>query len=37
VVDHQVDQHTNAALLGAMRELDKIAKRAVPGIDAVIV
>ena len=37
VVDDEVDQHTNAALLGAVGELDKIAERAVTRIDAVIV
>ena len=37
VVDDQVDQHTNAALLRAVGELDEIAERAVSGIDAVIV
>ena len=29
VIDHEVDQHTDAALLGGMRELDEIAERAV--------
>src|SRR5690606_37410415 len=37
VVYHQVDQHANAALVGAVGELDKIAKRAEAGIDVVVV
>ena len=37
VVDDEVDQHTDAALLRAMGELDEIADRAIAGIDTVIV
>ena len=37
VVDDEVDDHADAALLAAMGELDEIAERAVARIDAVIV
>ena len=37
VVDDEVDEHADAALLRAMGELDEIAERAVARIDAVIV
>ncbi|MGY3078449.1 hypothetical protein ACVWZZ_004857 [Bradyrhizobium sp. LM6.10] len=37
VVDHEVDDDADAALLAAMGEFDEIAQRAVTGIDAVIV
>ena len=37
VIHHQVDQHAQAALLASLRELDEIAQRAVPRIDAVVV
>ena len=37
VVDDEVDEHADAALLGAVGELDEIAERAVARIDAVVV
>ncbi len=37
VVDHEIDDHADAALPAAMGELDEIAERAVARIDAVIV
>ena len=37
VVHDEVDEDANAALLGAMGEIDKIAERAVARIDAVVV
>src|SRR5262245_38886778 len=37
MVDHQIDEHTNAALLRAMSELDEIADRAIARVDAVII
>jgi len=37
VIHHQIDQNTNAALLGAVGKLDEIAERTVARIDIVIV
>ena len=37
VVDDEVDDHADAALLGAVGELDEVAERAVARIDAVVV
>ena len=37
VVDHQIDQHADAALLGAVGELDEIAQRAVARVDGIII
>ena len=37
VIDHEIDDHADAALPAAMGELDEIAERAVARIDAVIV
>ena len=37
VVDDEIDEHADAALLGAVGELDEIAERAVARIDAVVV
>ena len=37
VVDDEIDQHADAALLGAVGELDEVAERAVARIDAVVV
>jgi hypothetical protein len=37
MVDHQIDEHTNAALLRAVSELDEIADRAIARVDAVII
>ena len=37
VVDDEVDEHADAALLGAVGELDEVAERAVARIDAVVV
>ena len=37
VVDDEVDDHADAALLGAVRELDEVAERAVARIDVVVV
>ena len=37
VVNYQVDEHPNAALLGSMGELDEIAQGAEGGIDPVVV
>ncbi len=37
VVDDEIDDDANAALLAAMGEFDEVAERAVAGIDAVIV
>ena len=37
VVDHQIDQHADAALFRGVGEFDKVADRAVTRIDAVIV
>jgi hypothetical protein len=37
VIDHEVDEHTYAALLRAVGEFDKIADCAVARIDAVII
>src|SRR5262245_31221736 len=37
VVHDEINQHANATLLGAVGEIDEIAKGAVPRIDAVVV
>ncbi len=37
VIHHEVDDHADAALLGAVRELDEIAERAIAGIDRIMV
>jgi hypothetical protein len=37
MIDDEVDDDANAALLAAMGELDKVAERAVARCDAVIV
>ena len=37
VIDDEVDDHADAALLGAVRELDEVAERAVARIDAVVI
>jgi hypothetical protein len=37
VIDHEVDEHTYAALLRAVGEFDKIADGAVARIDAVMI
>ena len=37
VIDNEVDDYADAALLAAMGELDKIAERAVARIDAVVI
>jgi hypothetical protein len=37
MVDHQIDEHTNAALLRAVGEFDEIANRAIARVDAVII
>ena len=37
VVDHEIDDHPDAALLGRVGELDEIAERAVGGVDAVVI
>ena len=37
MVDHEIDQHPDAALLGGMGEFDKIAQRAIARIDTVII
>nr|WP_202797335.1 hypothetical protein [Chthoniobacter flavus] len=37
MIDHQVDDHRHAQLVGPVHELDKVAARAVPWIDGVIV
>src|SRR5262249_1149620 len=37
MVHHQIDEHTDATLLGGVRELDKVTDRAVAWIDTVIV
>src|SRR3954463_16433468 len=37
VIDHQIDDHADAALTAAMGELDEVAQSTVPGIDAIIV
>ena len=37
VIDHEIDDDADAALLGAVGELDEIAERAVARIDAVVV
>ena len=37
VIDDEIDQHADAALRGAVRELDEIAERPVSRIDAVVV
>ena len=37
VVDHEVDDHPDAALAGGADELDEVAQRAEPRVDAVVV
>ena len=37
VVDDEIDEHADAALLGAVGELDEVAEGAVARIDAVVV
>ena len=37
VIDDEIDDDANAALLGAVGELDKVAERAIGWIDAVVV
>ena len=37
VVDDEVDDHADAALLGRVGELDEVAERAVARVDAVVV
>ena len=37
MVEHQVDDDPNAALLGALGEFDEIAERAVALVDAVVI
>jgi hypothetical protein len=37
MVDDEVDEHANPALLRAVREFDEVAERAVTGVDTVIV
>src|SRR5690242_19031782 len=37
MVDNKIDDDPNAALLGAVGELDEVAERAVAGIDLVVV
>jgi hypothetical protein len=37
VVDHEIDHHSQAALMAGMRKLGEVAERAVAGVDVVVV
>jgi ACT domain-containing protein len=37
VIDHEINNYANATLLGSVRELDEIAKRAMARINTVVI
>jgi hypothetical protein len=37
VIDHEIDDDANSTLLGGVRELDKVAERAVARVDIIVV